>query len=108
MEVDGGTSSGRHAEVLHVARMMAFLVLESMLLIGGIEVRPGALEVGRLAAGSLVDVKGVLSGRQVLHPQADVHTFSGGGDGRRPDGLAFAVDQLDSLAVGGIRRQGAQ
>jgi hypothetical protein len=106
VKVGGGASGRRHGEVLHVARVMTFRVLETMLLIGGIEVRPGALEIGRLAAGSLVNMKGVLAGRETLNAQADVHTFAGGGDGRRADGLTFAVDQLDGFAVGGVHRYG--
>jgi len=53
-------------EVQHVAGVVAFGIIESVLLAIGIEMRAGGFEVGRIALRVLVEVDGVLAGRQVV------------------------------------------
>jgi len=53
-------------KVLHVAGVVAFGIVESMLFAFGIEMAAGRLEVGRIALGSLMKVNGVLAGRKIV------------------------------------------
>ena len=53
-------------EVLHVASVVAFGILQAVLLAIGIEMRAGRLEVGGIALGVLVEVDGVLAGREIV------------------------------------------
>ncbi len=56
-------------KIEHIAGVMAFGVVESMLLVFGIEMRAGGFEVGRIALGILMKVDGVLAGRQIVEMQ---------------------------------------
>jgi len=58
-----------------VARVMAHGVLEAMLLIVGIEVAAGGLEVGRVAERLGVDVDAMIAYGQVLEIELDANTF---------------------------------
>ena len=60
-----GHSPGVNQEVLHVAGVMAFGIVESVLLVFGIEMRPGRFEVGSLALWVLMEVNGVLARREI-------------------------------------------
>ncbi len=64
----GGIGFALHidCEVQHVAGVVAFGVIEPVLFAVGIEMRPGGLEVGRIALRILMEVNGVLAGRQVV------------------------------------------
>jgi hypothetical protein len=53
-------------EVAHIPGVVAFWIIESVLLAFGIEMRTGGLEVWRIALGILVEVDGVLAGRQIM------------------------------------------
>jgi hypothetical protein len=69
---------GTHGQILrHVAVVVAFRVFVAVLLAGGIEVSSGALEVGRIALGVLVDVDSVFARRQVLEGDLELDTRFG-------------------------------
>ncbi len=53
-------------EVLHVTGVVAFRIVESVLLAIRIEMRAGGFEVWRIALGTLMEVDGVLAGRQIV------------------------------------------
>src|SRR5579863_10231088 len=61
-------------EVLHVTSVMTFRILESMLLVVGIEMRACRLEVGRIALRVLVNVNSMHAGRQIV--QVDLEAGS--------------------------------
>jgi hypothetical protein len=71
----------------HTAGVMAFLGLQSMLLLLRIEVRTGTGE-GRLAFADAVHVEGVLAGRQSLERHLEAHP---GGRLRERDRAASAI-----------------
>ena len=53
-------------EILHVAGVMAFWIVQTVLLAIRIEVASGGLEVGTVALRVLMNMDGVLSRRQIL------------------------------------------
>src|SRR5262249_47717954 len=64
-------------EVLHIAKMVAFRILQAVLLACGIEVRSRRLEVGPLALRHLMNVDGMLAGRQIPHIKLDTRRLTG-------------------------------
>src|ERR1700756_3675598 len=62
---------GSYCEVLHVAGVMSFGIVETMLLALGVEMPPGRLEVGPFAFRSLVEVDGVFSRREIVQLQLE-------------------------------------
>jgi hypothetical protein len=75
-----------------VARVVSHRILEAVLLIVGVEVAAGGLEVRRVAERFGVDVDAVLAYGQVLEIKLDVNTFL-----RRAEGCGARV-----LAGGGL------
>jgi hypothetical protein len=60
-------------EILHVAGVVAFGILQSVFFTVGIEVRAGGLEVGGIALGVLMEVDGMLPGREIVQMHVDAH-----------------------------------
>ncbi len=92
-------------EVLHVAGVVAFGIVEAMLFAVGIEMGAGGFEIGRIAFGVLVEVDGVLAGRKIVQVklEADAWSLLRHGDGA--DGLALSVLEFD-LGFGGAGERG--
>ena len=61
-------------EVSMIAGMMAFRIVEAMLLAIGIEVRSGGFEVGRSASCSLMKVNRVFARREIFEIQFHPHS----------------------------------
>jgi hypothetical protein len=58
-------------KVQHIAGVMAFRIVESMLFAVGIKVRAGRLEIGSITLWVLMKVDGVLAGRQIMEMQLE-------------------------------------
>jgi hypothetical protein len=75
-----------------------------------VKVWTGALEIGWLAFGVLVDMHRVLTRREVSNVELKAHTLGGAGEGRSADGFALSILDVDDhgLAVGGtiLRERG--
>src|SRR5271170_4182560 len=69
-----GFAVGADGQVQHVAGVMAFGVLQSVLLAVGIEVRACGFKIGSIALGVLVDVDAVLAGREVVKSKLEADT----------------------------------
>ncbi len=83
-----------HGEVLHVASMMTFKILKSVLLVVGIEMRASRLEIWWIALRILVDVDGMLSRRQIVQVELDHHAIALVHK-RRTYALALGILQFD-------------
>ena len=68
--------SGVDGEVQHVAGVMAFGILESVLLAVGVEVRARGFEVGGIALGVLVEVDAVFAGREIVELELEAYARS--------------------------------
>jgi hypothetical protein len=64
-----GFALGVDGEVFHVARVVPLRIVESVLLGLRVEVRARGFEIGRIALGVLMEVDGVLAGRQAIQMQ---------------------------------------
>ncbi len=60
-------------EVVHVAGVVAFGILQAVLLALGIEMRPRGLEVGSVALGVLMKMDGVLAGRKIVKVKLEAY-----------------------------------
>jgi|SRR5208337_62567 len=98
----GGIGFAFHVnrEVRHVAGVMAFGVVETVLLAVGIEMRAGGFEVWRIALGILMEVDGVLAGRQIVKMKLEGNTGSLLRESDRADGFALGVCEFDLLGFG--------
>ena len=66
----------------------------------GIEVRAGGFEVGRFALGELVDVEGMLAGRESLDVELDAHAVRSFGERGGADDLIFRVLDVNDERLG--------
>jgi hypothetical protein len=73
-DVHFGSTLGIYREVVHVAGMVAFGILQAMLLSIRIEMRAGRLEVRRIALRLGMEVEGVHPGRQVMERRLYDHS----------------------------------
>ena len=64
-----------NGDILHVAGVVAFGILQSVLFIIGIEMRAGRLEIGWIALRILVDVDGMFSRWQIVQVELDHHAL---------------------------------
>ncbi len=105
---EGALPVGADGEVRQVAGVVTFGALEAVLLVRGIEVRAGALELGSLTLAGSVDVDAVLAGGQALHLDGELHHAPRAGEGGRTDLLALGVLQRGARGrdVGGERAAG--
>ena len=76
LEFRVGFAFGIDGEVLHVAGVMAFGVLQAVLLGVGIEMRARGFEVGSIALGVLMEVDGVLTGRKIVKVKLETDSGS--------------------------------
>ena len=83
-------SSRVDSKVQHVAGVVAFGILESVLFVFRIEMRTCGFEVGRIAFGILMEVDGVFAGRQIVEIQLEFDAGS----------LLRQHDTSDRLALG--------
>ena len=90
-----GDASGVHLDISHVAGVMAFGIVESVLLAVGIEMRARGLEVWTIAFGILMKVDRVFAGREIMKVQLDDYTRSVWRQDDRAYGLAISVLHLD-------------
>lgn len=70
-----GFALGIDGEVFHITGVVAFRIIESVLLAFGIEMWAGGLEIRRFALRLLMEMDGVLAGRKIVEMQLE-------GDGR--------------------------
>src|SRR5256885_15169644 len=83
-------------DVLHIAGMVSLGTLQSMFLVIWIEVRSRRLEIWSIALCILVNVDGVLTRRQILRVNFDVHALlPSRRDRGRAHVRALAILQLD-------------
>jgi hypothetical protein len=82
-------------EVLHVTGVVAFGIIESVLLAFWIEMRSGRFEVGSVALGVLVEVDGVLAGRQIVKHQLEADARGVRHNDDRSDVFALSVLKVD-------------
>jgi hypothetical protein len=92
-------------EVLHVAGVVAFGIIEAVLLSVRIKMRAGRFEIGSIALGVLMKVDGVLARRKIvkLKLEADARAFLPEGD--RAYGFALSVLDFD-FSFGGAGKRG--
>lgn len=64
-------------EILHVASVWSFGIVEAVFLTIGIEMRAGRLEVRGIALGILMNMDGVLTGGHVVKVQPNLDTSAG-------------------------------
>ena len=69
-----GPAFGGYSEIVHVAGMVAFGILQAMLFSIWIEMRTCRLEVRRIALRLGMEVEGVHPGRQVMERRLDHHS----------------------------------
>src|SRR6185312_485493 len=83
------------SEVLHIAGVMAFGILQAMFLVVWIEVAASGLEIWSIALRILVDMDRMLSRWQILEIEFDLHTLlAGSGQGRCANILALSILHL--------------
>ena len=70
-----GTPIGLHDEIVHITGVMAFRILQAVLLSLRIEMRAGRFEIGRIALCLAVEVQSVLPWRQVM--KVEFHEYPG-------------------------------
>ena len=92
-----------HGDVLHIASVMTFRTLKSVLLVVRIEMRAGRLEIWCIALWILVDVDGMLSRRQIVQVEFDHHAIALVHK-RRTYALALGILQFDSNFGGAGQR----
>ena len=90
---------------MHVAGVMAFGILQAVLLGFGIEMRAGRFEVGGTALGVLMNVDGVLAGRKIMKAELYADTWSLLPQGDCADGFALSVLEFD-FGLGGAGESG--
>ena len=61
-------------KVFHVTGVVAFRVIEPVLLAFGIEMRTGGFEIRGIALGVLMEVNGVHAGREIVEVQLEANT----------------------------------
>ena len=74
IEFRGSFAFGVDGEVQHVAGVMAFGILQAVLLGVGIEMRAGGFEVGGIALGILMKVDSVLAGWEAVQAKLESDT----------------------------------
>ncbi len=82
-------------KVLHVPGVVAFGILEPVLLGFGIEMRASRFKIGAIALGSLMKVNGVFSGRQIVKVKLQAGAGSLLPQRDRTDILALSVLKFD-------------
>jgi hypothetical protein len=94
-----------NGEVQHIAGVMAFRILESMLFAVGIEVRAGRLEIRSIAFRVLMKVDGVLAERKIVQLQleGDAGAFCRQSDGA--DVFSLGILEVD-FGFGGAGKRG--
>ncbi len=65
--------------------------------------RAGGLEIGRLAFGELMNVNGMVAGREVLKIEFDANALGGGRKSSGADILALNVLEFDGDGFYGVR-----
>ena len=70
-DVDRRRSVGLDGDIGQIARMRPFGVLETVLFPERVEVSSRRLEIGRMAFCNLMDVKGMLTGWEILDIELD-------------------------------------
>ena len=91
-------------EVWHIAGMMTFGILQAVLLVVRIEMRAGRFEIWRVTLWILVDVDGVLSGRQIVQVELHDHAIALVHE-RGTYALALSVFQFDHNLRSARQRQ---
>ena len=71
-----GDTSIVNVEILHVAGVVAFGILQAVLLTFRIEMRAGGLEIGGVALGILMKVDSMLAGRKIVKVQLERDALS--------------------------------
>jgi hypothetical protein len=94
-------------KILHVSRVVAFRIFESVMLALRIEMSAGGLEVRAIALGSLMKVDSVLAGRQVVKMKLQGDSLSLLPYEDVSDGLALGVFEFD-FGFGGAREGGGE
>jgi hypothetical protein len=94
-EAEFGLAFGVDGEVVHVAGVMAFGILQSVLFGVGIEVRAGGFEVGGFALGILVNVNGVFAGRKIMEVELEAGASCVIPNKDRAYGFALSVLEFD-------------
>src|SRR5438477_2951144 len=94
-EMGGRFSIGANGEVLHIAGVVAFGIIETMLLVLGIEVSTGRFKIRPFALGNLMEVDGVLSGREVVKFDFESDARSLIPNDHVADGFALRIFQFD-------------
>ena len=74
-EFHGSFAVSADAEVHHVASVVAFGILQAVLLAVWIKVWTGGLEVGTIAFGVLMEVNAVFARRQIMKLYIEYHAF---------------------------------
>src|SRR6266550_8308653 len=72
-----GFAVGSNGDVGVVAGVVTFRIFQAMLLPVRIEMRSGGLEVGAFALGVLMEVDGVLTGREIFEMEFHSHSVAG-------------------------------
>src|SRR6185312_8788615 len=84
-----GRSIGADRDVtVRIAGVRAIGIIDAMLLVIGIEVWTGGLEIGWLATGVLVDMNAMLARRKAVQVELDFDSHFDGFAGRRKHGRA--------------------
>jgi hypothetical protein len=100
-----GFAFGVYGEVVHVAGVMAFGILQAVLLGFGIEMRASRFEVGNIALGVLMKVDGVLARRKIMKAQLESDTRPLRPKADRANGFALGVLEFD-FGLGGAGESG--
>ena len=82
-------------EVLHITGVMAFGVLQAVLLGVGIEMRAGGFEVGGVALGVLMKVDAMFAGREIVKAELEADPRSLLPQNDRADIFALGVLDVD-------------
>jgi len=104
-ELEMGLAFGVCGEVLHVAGVMAFGILQAVLLACRIEMRAGGFKVRRFTLGILVNMDRVLARRQVVESQVEADASLAARYNAGADDLAFRIFEFD-LGFGGAGKRG--
>jgi hypothetical protein len=92
-------------KVQHIAGVMAFRIVESMLFAVGIEVRASRLEIGSIAFWVLMKVDSVLAERKIVQLQLEGDTGSFWRKGNGADVFPLGILELD-FGFGGAGKNG--
>ena len=95
LEFRVGFAFGIDGEVLHVAGVMAFGILQAVLLGVGIEMRAGGFEVGGIALGVLMKVDAMFAGREIVKAELEADPRSLLPQNDRADIFALGVLDVD-------------